>query len=70
MLVLLTIELGFGFFSVLRSFPARVNLWVSYGFVGLEVFFKFRVVSRLGLARFSYGFVGLMVFQFLEVFSG
>ena len=30
----------------------------------------FRVVSRLGLARFFYGFVGLMVFQFLEVFSG
>ena len=31
-------------------------------------FFKFRVVSRLGLARFAYGFVGLMVFHCLEVF--
>ena len=69
MLVLLTIGLGLGFFSVLRSCLVRVYLRVSYSFVGLS-FFKFRVFSRLGLARFAYGFVELMVFQFLEVFSG
>ena len=56
-------------FLSLEVFPVRVYLRVSYGFVGLR-FFKFRVVSRHGLARFVYGFVGLMVFQFLEVFSG
>ena len=52
------------------SFPVRVYLRVSYGFLGLRVFFKFRVFSRLGFGRFAYGFVGLMVFQCLEVFSG
>ena len=36
-------------------------------FYGLGLF-KFKVFSRLGLARFAYGFVGLMIFQCLEVF--
>ena len=33
-------------------------------------FLGFRVISRLGLARFSYGWVGFRVFQLLEVFCG
>ena len=38
LLGLLTIGQGLGFFSVLRSFPVRVYLRVSYGFVGLRFF--------------------------------
>ena len=67
---LLAVGQSLGFFSLQRSFPARVYVRVSYGFLGLRFFLVFRVVFRLGLARFSYFFVGLMVFQCLEVFSG
>ena len=49
---------GFWVFSVLKSFPVRVYLRVSYCFFRIEVFFKFRVILRLGLIRFAYGFVG------------
>ena len=67
---LLAVGQSLGFFSLQRSFPVRVYVRVSYGFLGLRFFLVFRVVFRLGLARFSYFFVGLMVFQCLEVFSG
>ena len=53
------------------SFPVRVYLRVSYGYLGFRFFLlRVRVFSRLGFGRFAYGFVGLMVFQCLEVFSG
>ena len=52
------------------SFPVRVYLRVSYGFLGFRFFLNLEFFSRLGFGRFAYGFVGLMVFQCLEVFSG
>ena len=57
-------------FSVFRGvFPLGYILGLVTVVYGLG-FLVFRVVTRLGLARFAYGFLGLMVFQFLEVFSG
>ena len=41
-----------------------VTVVLGLGFLG------FRVVLRLGLARFSYGWVGFRGFQLLEVFCG
>ena len=57
-------------FSALRGL-----FWLGY-ILGLVTvvqglgFLGFRILLRLGLARFSYGWVGFRVFQRLEVFSG
>ena len=56
-------------FQLLEVFSSQGISQGQLWFCRIEVFFQFRVVSRLGLARFAYGFVGLMVFQLLEVFS-
>ena len=57
-------------FSAFRGiFRLGYILGLVMVFYGLG-FFKFKVFSRLGLARFAYGFVGLMIFQCLEVFPG
>ena len=53
---------------VYRFFQLRVYLRVSYGCGGF-IFLGFRVLLRLGFARFIYRFVGFRAFHFLEVFS-
>ena len=52
-----------GFFR-LGYILGLVTVVLGLGFLG------FRVVSRLGLARFFFGLVGFRVFQFSEVFCG
>ena len=64
LLVFLTIGQGLGFLSVLRSFPVRVYIRVSYVFVGLR---RFRVQSsfmpRICLVFLPYGRVqGFLAF--------
>ena len=63
LLVFVTIGQGLGFFSVLRSFPVRVYIRVSYGFVGLRLF---RVQSSF-MPRICLVF--LIVWQGLGFFS-
>ena len=57
---------GFQFSGVFRLgyMLGLVTVVQRLGFLG------FRVVSRLGLARFFYGWVRFRVFQLLEVFCG
>ena len=57
-------------FQRLEVFSGQGMCQGQLRFCRVEVFFKFRVVSRLGLAWFACGFLGLMVFLCLEVFSG